>query len=518
MSRISKYPIVITPADDDVIPVVQSGITKKMTLNDLKAYAVQELGDTYVRFLWYQEISSGTSGTITPPTGGTIVLDQWAAGIDAVTSKIGETGQRPSFESAKDASGNIITATLDGSGNWTISGTPSAYPIAICYVYDVKLSQADRTKSLEELETDQGLKKTDSPTFATVKCTGLTDGYIPKHTSDATGLENSPVSDRSGYLYLASSTCSYLFHDSTHYALQIADINTVYDLGLYWDKAATPQQRFSVTNLYGDIGIVTGINGYPTSKRIRLSNVGNLCLGADGIDCGTNAMGVIGIGSGTAPTSSPADMAQLWVEDVGGAGQAELRVRDELGNVTTLSPHHIEQVTPDPSVAIPFTMHHKNDLLGIEEEIDMGGLVKAVEGLTGKQFSFVQSIPKIAVDDYLAAREADLRKRLVEELSYEEEVSIEEAVETNEVDEATKEVESYRQKYAFENGVKVVRQEPVYKMKKVQKVVLKEGVRLCENTGMFFIKRQPATAMLSAELTKRPVNNLPKWITDRTKE
>jgi hypothetical protein len=32
-------------------------------------------------------------------------------------------------------------------------------------------------------------------------------------------------------------------------------------------------------------------------------------------------------------------MAQLWVEDVGGAGQAELRVRDELGNVTTLSPH-----------------------------------------------------------------------------------------------------------------------------------------------------------------------------------
>ncbi len=38
-----------------------------------------------------------------------------------------------------------------------------------------------------------GLTITDSPVFATVKLSNLTDGYVPKHTSDAVGLENSPI-------------------------------------------------------------------------------------------------------------------------------------------------------------------------------------------------------------------------------------------------------------------------------------------------------------------------------------
>ncbi len=125
-----------------------------------------------VRALWFAEISSGASGTITPPTGGTIILDQWAAGIDAVTSTL-TTTRNPTFESAKTSAGVIITATLDVAGAWTISGTPSAYPIAILYVYDVAFTSFDKTKSLVEIETDQGLKTTDSPTFA-----GLTDSSL----------------------------------------------------------------------------------------------------------------------------------------------------------------------------------------------------------------------------------------------------------------------------------------------------------------------------------------------------
>lgn len=52
---------------------------------------------------------------------------------------------------------------------------------------------------------------------------------------------------------------------------------------------------------------------------------------------GTNAAKVLAIGNGTAPTTSITDGIQLWAEDV--AGSSELRVRDEAGNVTTLSPH-----------------------------------------------------------------------------------------------------------------------------------------------------------------------------------
>jgi hypothetical protein len=43
------------------------------------------------------------------------------------------------------------------------------------------------------IRTGLGLATGDSPVFVTVKLSGLTDGYIPKHTSDAVGLENSPI-------------------------------------------------------------------------------------------------------------------------------------------------------------------------------------------------------------------------------------------------------------------------------------------------------------------------------------
>lgn len=68
---------------------------------------------------------------------------------------------------------------------------------------------------------------------------------------------------------------------------------------------------------------------------LAISHNGNVGIGTTIF--GTNAAGVIGIKNGTAPTSSPADMVQLYAEDV--TASSELRVRDQAGNVTTLSPH-----------------------------------------------------------------------------------------------------------------------------------------------------------------------------------
>jgi hypothetical protein len=39
----------------------------------------------------------------------------------------------------------------------------------------------------------QDLATDDSPTFVTTKLTGLSDGYIPYHVNDATGLANGPT-------------------------------------------------------------------------------------------------------------------------------------------------------------------------------------------------------------------------------------------------------------------------------------------------------------------------------------
>jgi len=58
-------------------------------------------------------------------------------------------------------------------------GTPSSGTLTNC----TGLPQAGVT----------GLTTSDSPAFGTVKLSGLTDGYIPKHTSDAVGLVDSPI-------------------------------------------------------------------------------------------------------------------------------------------------------------------------------------------------------------------------------------------------------------------------------------------------------------------------------------
>ena len=79
----------------------------------------------------------------------------------------------------------------------------------------------------------------------------------------------------------------------------------------------------------------TGTNAASDLEKMRITSAGNVGIGTTSF--GTNAAGVIGIANATAPTSSPADMVQLYAEDV--TASSELRVRDEAGNVTTLSPH-----------------------------------------------------------------------------------------------------------------------------------------------------------------------------------
>jgi len=106
----------------------------------------EPIGERYVKALWFEQIDSGASGTLTPPAQGEIVLDQWAAGVDALASTI--ASGIPAFISPATSGGIIITATLDASGNWALSGTPSAYPIAIVYAYQVKFKFFDYTKQL----------------------------------------------------------------------------------------------------------------------------------------------------------------------------------------------------------------------------------------------------------------------------------------------------------------------------------------------------------------------------------
>jgi hypothetical protein len=78
----------------------------------------------------------------------------------------------------------------------------------------------------------------------------------------------------------------------------------------------------------------TGTNNstLPPVARMQISSTGNIGFnnGQPAV-WGTNAEKVIGIGNGTAPTTSPAGMGQLYVE----AGA--LKYRGSSGTVTTIA-------------------------------------------------------------------------------------------------------------------------------------------------------------------------------------
>jgi hypothetical protein len=72
-------------------------------------------------------------------------------------------------------------------------------------------------------------------------------------------------------------------------------------------------------------GFIT-LNAAGGVERVRVDT--NFMIGVTAV--GTSAVGVIGIANGTAPSSSPAGMGQLWIE----AGA--LKYRGSSGTVSTL--------------------------------------------------------------------------------------------------------------------------------------------------------------------------------------
>lgn len=88
--------------------------------------------------------------------------------------------------------------------------------------------------------------------------------------------------------------------------------------------------------VYRNTGSNSHIFRNNSTELVRITSSKNLGLNASTF--GTSAVGVLAIGNGTAPTTSPANMIQLYVTS------AELRVRDGAGNITLLSPHNFSLI------------------------------------------------------------------------------------------------------------------------------------------------------------------------------
>ena len=99
---------------------------------------LQTLENNEYKVAYYASVSSD-AGAITVPTGATILLNQFAGGVDAYVSTI-DTGQ-PTGQNPLTAGGVVVdVSTFDAVGNYTLTGVPSAYPVAIIYILKIPAS------------------------------------------------------------------------------------------------------------------------------------------------------------------------------------------------------------------------------------------------------------------------------------------------------------------------------------------------------------------------------------------
>jgi len=102
---------------------------------------------------------------------------------------------------------------------------------------------------------------------------------------------------------------------------------------------------------------------------------------------GTGAKGVLGIFNGTTPSTSPVNMVQLYVQPVvqgtPSASKSELFVRDQAGNVTTLSPHNFSRIPQGPSEPMAWAFYSERGKTAIN--VDMLKAVRWIEALSGEE-------------------------------------------------------------------------------------------------------------------------------------
>jgi hypothetical protein len=146
-----------------------------------------------------------------------------------------------------------------------------------------------------------------------------------------------------------------------------------------------------VTAASEDIKFVWSLTaaGAAYASKMELSSTGNLWvsgnIGVNTNTFGTNAVGVLCIKNGTIPSSSPADSIQLYAEDI--AASSELKVRDEAGNITTLSPHNFSLIGKASEEMAWAYYSEKN---GKKINVDMLKLARVLEQISGEKLVYIQ--------------------------------------------------------------------------------------------------------------------------------
>ena len=96
--------------------------------------------------------------------------------------------------------------------------------------------------------------------------------------------------------------------------------------------------------------------------------------------------GTLAITNGGTPGSTVTNGVQLFAEDV--SSSSELKVRDEAGNITTLSPHNFELIPDGPSEDLAWSYYSQRD--GKTINVDMLKALRVLEQISGEKLVYIE--------------------------------------------------------------------------------------------------------------------------------
>lgn len=113
------------------------------------------------KITYFTTINS-SSGTISIPTGATILTGQFNSGIDAFVSTIQNSKPTGIFPQTSTGT-EVDVSSFNTMGNYTLTGTPTSFPVALLYVLSIKAvdySNLNISNILEEETMETYLQST----------------------------------------------------------------------------------------------------------------------------------------------------------------------------------------------------------------------------------------------------------------------------------------------------------------------------------------------------------------------
>ena len=126
----------------------------------------------------------------------------------------------------------------------------------------------------------------------------------------------------------------------------------------------------------------------PTPHHWTMDASGNIGMGYTSFPIG--AVGSLNITNGHPGATILPDGISLYAEDVNSS--SELKVRDEAGNITTLSPHNFSLSPKSDPMAWSF--YSENSIIGQRINIDMLKAIRLIEHMTGEKLVYREDMNK----------------------------------------------------------------------------------------------------------------------------